>query len=290
MGAIGLGNVMCNRLSQSFYNLQNGVVHCSVARKVRQECQRIVDQPEIMIKVVKVQVVREAAENKLMNDIAQRLVDLLRSGRAPRYRLRPMWTRNCHRRSYYLRDIERETVPHVAKVFASPDTVKQMAEEFERRAGANQRAANNELPKIVKRLEEIEAGTLQLVTGLERGSLPEGIIAERLQALEAERVALAEKRRIAESKVVKLAILPSALRKWHADLQFLAAKLHDGASRGSARRCGTCWIASSFTGAQAQTAKDRTARASGGSGWRALVFRSNAGQRRSPDSMVRCSS
>jgi len=69
---------MCNRLSQSFYNLQNGVVHCSVARKVRQECQRIVDQPEIMIKVVKVQVVREAAENKLMNDIAQRLVDLLR--------------------------------------------------------------------------------------------------------------------------------------------------------------------------------------------------------------------
>src|SRR4051794_4337829 len=193
------------------------------------------------------------------------------SGRAPRYRTRPMWTRNCHRRSYYLRDIERQTVPHVAKVFASPDTVKQMAEEFERWAGANQRAANNELPKIVKRLEEIEAGTLQLVTGLERGSLPEGIIAERLQALEAERVALAEKRRIAESKVVKLAILPSALRKWHADLQFLAAKLHDGAGRGSARRCGTCWIASSFIGAQAQAAKDRTARASGGSGWRAPV-------------------
>jgi hypothetical protein len=137
--------------------------------------------------------------------------------------------RGCdHKRSYGLRDIEREAVQHVANVFADPDTVKQMAEEFEKRAGANQRAANNELPKIVKRLEEIEAGTLRLVTALERGSMPEGIIAERLQALEAERVALAEKRRIAESKVVKLAILPSALRKWHADLQFLSAKLQEG--------------------------------------------------------------
>ena len=71
---------------------------------------------------------------------------------------------------------------HVAKVFADPGTVKRMAEEFEKRVEANQRAADRELPKIIKRLEEIEAGTL-LVTALERGSMPEGIIAERLQRL-----------------------------------------------------------------------------------------------------------
>src|SRR5262249_54092503 len=50
-----------------------------------------------------------------------------------------------HKRSYYLRHIERETVQHVAKVFANPDMVNQMAEEFEKRTEANQRAANNEL-------------------------------------------------------------------------------------------------------------------------------------------------
>jgi len=74
-------------------------------------------------------------------------------------------------------------VQHVAKVFADPGTVKRMAEEFEKRVEANQRAADRELPKIIKRLEEIEAGTLRLVTALERGSMPEGIIAERLQRL-----------------------------------------------------------------------------------------------------------
>jgi hypothetical protein len=36
---------------------------------------------------------------------------------------------------------------------------------------ANQRAADKELPKIVNRLEEIEAGTLRLVTALERGQI-----------------------------------------------------------------------------------------------------------------------
>jgi hypothetical protein len=58
--------------------------------------------------------------------------------------------------------------------------------------------------------------------------MPEGVIAERLQALEAERVALAEKRRIAETEVVKLTVHPAALRKGHVDLQFLAAKLQEG--------------------------------------------------------------
>jgi hypothetical protein len=94
-----------------------------------------------------------------------------------------------------------------------------------------------------------------------------------LQALEAERVALAEKCRIAESETVKLAVHPAALRKWHADLEFLSAMLQEGEAPIEVRAALRNLLHSILIRPvpKDEAAKDRTARASGGTGRRVAV-------------------
>src|SRR5262245_1056617 len=121
-----------------------------------------------------------------------------------------------HRRSYEIGRIEKETIEYVRDIFSDPKRVQEFLTEFERRLAAKQRQARDEMGVVKKRRTEIEASIRRLMYALESGGMPEDILYPRLRELEAERVALEDRRRIADANVAKVVWHPATLKKWYA--------------------------------------------------------------------------
>jgi site-specific DNA recombinase len=133
-----------------------------------------------------------------------------------------------HGRSYDLKTIEHEAISFVRNCFANPKWLRHFVETFEAEYAAEQKRAQRETGNIEKRLLEIEGSIRRFVHALEINSMPEQTIIARLQELEAERVSLNDRRRLADEEIAKVSLHPAAIKRWHTDLCFLADKLEEG--------------------------------------------------------------
>jgi len=134
----------------------------------------------------------------------------------------------AHGRSYDLRTIEQEAIQFVRDCFANPKWLRHFIDTFETEYAAEQKRARREITNIDKRLMDVDSSIRRFVHVLEIGSMPMDVVIRRLQELEAERVSLKERRRFADSEIVKVSLHPAAIKRWHTDLSFLADKLEQG--------------------------------------------------------------
>jgi DNA invertase Pin-like site-specific DNA recombinase len=128
--------------------------------------------------------------------------------------------RKCdHRRSYDLDRVQRLTFESVHKILSNPKHLDLFMRCYDREFKAAQRQASNGLQKGEKRLAQIEAGLMRLVGALELGSMPADIINERIQKLEAERVAIREQVDICAADAEPSRAHPATIRRWLTELE-----------------------------------------------------------------------
>jgi DNA invertase Pin-like site-specific DNA recombinase len=123
-------------------------------------------------------------------------------------------TGDCHRRqTYSAARIEAAVLDGLKARLSHPELVEVFVKEYRDTMREEQRLAHLERESTRKRLADIEASVMRLVTALEKGTMPEAAIHSRLEALESERVALAERQKISGLNVNVIELHPEAVRR-----------------------------------------------------------------------------
>ena len=133
-----------------------------------------------------------------------------------------------HGRSYDLKTVERLALEFVRDRFNDPKEMQRFVDQFQAEYSAEQKRVRRESGQLDKRLAEIEGSIGRFVRALEAGTMPEATIQRRLQELEAERVVLDERRKLAGATVDKVTLHPTTIKWWQTMLVDIAKQLAEG--------------------------------------------------------------
>ncbi len=140
-----------------------------------------------------------------------------------------------HRRSYDLGRLEAAVLDGLRTQLADPGYLAEFLSEFAEQKRAQSRQASSEVSQTKKRLADIEASIMRYVNALERGSMPEDIIVDRLQKLEVERVGLQERLRLIGSEAKVVEIHPVVIERYKREIEILHVALRDNTMRAESR-------------------------------------------------------
>jgi site-specific DNA recombinase len=134
-----------------------------------------------------------------------------------------------HTKSYDLGRLQAAVLDSMRTRLADQRALELYVETFKAEYAEIQRKAQRDQGDVRRKLADVEAGIMRFVNALERGSMPEDIIIPRLEALEAERVVLRERQKLAHEHATAIELHPLALERYRRDLQ----RLHDQLAEGS---------------------------------------------------------
>jgi site-specific DNA recombinase len=135
-----------------------------------------------------------------------------------------------HIRTYRLTVLTAELFKALKAQLQAPDAIADAARDYQERWAERQRRLRKESTGLRKLAADNAAAIKRMVTALEKGSLPEDVIYQRLEELETERRRLAEREReLAPVNVVDFH--PRAMELYRQQVNRLAAALNsDGAT------------------------------------------------------------
>jgi DNA invertase Pin-like site-specific DNA recombinase len=144
-----------------------------------------------------------------------------------------------HGKTYHLETLERGILKCMRTRLAEPELLKEALKAFHAEWSKQRKHCLTEHATLKRRLVAIEASTTRFVSALERGSMPEDLIVTRLQALETERVGVAERMRLLDADATVVDLHPAAMSAYCASMDKLHAALeanrHDAEARQAFR-------------------------------------------------------
>jgi len=141
-----------------------------------------------------------------------------------------------HTKTYNLETLERGILECMRVRLAEPELLKESLKAFHLEWAKQRKHCLTEHTALKRRLVEIEASTTRFVSALERGSMPEKQIMDRLQALETERVGVAERVRLLDGQTNVVDLHPTAMTAYCASMDKLHAALEANRDDAEARQ------------------------------------------------------
>jgi chromosome segregation ATPase len=135
-----------------------------------------------------------------------------------------------------LKCLEGVVVDALKSQLADPRLLVEYLKSYHEEWRAEAKRADSEAAKIHKRLADVEASIMRYVNALERGSMPEDIIVDRLQKLEAERVGLKERQRLVAADVKVVDLHPAAIERYRRAIEELQQHLQSASPRSESRQ------------------------------------------------------
>jgi DNA invertase Pin-like site-specific DNA recombinase len=133
-----------------------------------------------------------------------------------------------HGRSYDAGQITRLAVRFLRDRFSDPKEMQRFVDLFQQEYAAERKQILREDGQIEKRLAQIEGSIGRFVRALEIGSMPETTIHSKLQELEAEKVVLDQRRKLADKEIETVTLHPTTIKWWRDHLIEIATKLAEG--------------------------------------------------------------
>lgn len=127
-----------------------------------------------------------------------------------------------HTKTYDLNILQTEILACMRAQLTDPKRIQLAVRTFQEEWAKQKLRAKSDHTNIRRRLADIEASAARLVNALEKGTMPEDLIVPRLQALETERVGLAERQRIQAAQQNVIELHPAALKAYCESIE----KLH----------------------------------------------------------------
>jgi len=141
-----------------------------------------------------------------------------------------------HAKTYHLGTLERGVLDCMRARLAEPELLKEALKAFHLEWSKQRKHCLTEHTALKRRLMEIDASTTRFVSALERGTMPEAQIVARLQALETERVGVAERVRLLDGQTNVVDLHPTAMTAYCASMDRLHAALEANRDDAEARQ------------------------------------------------------
>jgi DNA invertase Pin-like site-specific DNA recombinase len=140
-----------------------------------------------------------------------------------------------HTRSYILEGVEARVFEAMRDQLSDGEAFSVYLEAYQAKRAELARAAKREEADLRKRLSACEGSIFRYMNALERQSLPEDLITQRLAELQVERKGLQERLAQAEESLSVPAMHPAAVERARLSMEAIQARLSDPASMAEAR-------------------------------------------------------
>jgi site-specific DNA recombinase len=140
-----------------------------------------------------------------------------------------------HNRSYILEGVEARVFEAMRDQLSDGESFRIYLEAYQAKRAELTKAAKREEGDLRKRLSACEGSIFRYMSAMERQSLPEDLITQRLAELQAERKGLQERLAQAEESLSVPAMHPAAVERARLSMEAIQARLSDPASMAEAR-------------------------------------------------------
>lgn len=140
-----------------------------------------------------------------------------------------------HGRTYVLEAVEARVFETMREQLADPEAFSVYLDAYQAKRAELAKAAKHEEADLRKKLSACEGAIFRYMAALERQSLPEDMITQRLAELQTERKGLQKRLAQAEETLSAPALLPAAVEQARLSMDAIRARLSDPASMAEAR-------------------------------------------------------